>query len=47
LWHRNSRTDWNRPRQWEEDYQRKLEAWNVRRLYRSGAVNKLVKAIDK
>jgi len=42
LWPQNSRTEWNVPRQWK-----RRANWKVRLLYGAGAMNELVKEIDK
>jgi len=36
-------TEWNRPRQWKRINEMRIATWNVRTLYRTGAMNELVK----
>jgi len=47
LWPHNSQTDGNRCGQWKRNHEMRIETWNVRPLHTAGAVNKLVKEMDK
>ena len=39
-------TEWNRPTQWKRINEIRIAIWNVRTLYRAGAMNELVKEMD-
>jgi hypothetical protein len=43
MWPRNSQIDWNPPMQWKRINKMRLATWNVRTLYRAGAMNEMVK----
>jgi len=47
LWPQNSQTEWNGPRQWKRINDVRRANWNVRLLYGAGAMNELVKEMDK
>jgi len=46
LWLQKSQTEWNQPRQWKRINDMRRVTWNVRMLYRAGAVNEMVKDMD-
>jgi len=47
LWPQNGQTEWNRPKQWKRINEMRIENWNLSTLYRAGAMNELIKGMDK
>ena len=43
----NGQTEWNRFRQWKRIKEVWLATWDVHTLYRAGAMNELLKEMDK
>jgi hypothetical protein len=43
----SEQSEWNRPRQWKRTNEMRIATWNVCTLHRAGAVNELVKKMDK
>jgi len=40
-------SEWNQPMQWKRINEMRIATWNVRTLHRAGAINELVKEMDK
>jgi hypothetical protein len=47
MWPRNSQIGWNRPMQWKRNKEMRLVTWNVHTLYRAGAMNEMVKEMER
>jgi len=39
----SEQTEWNRTRQWKRINEIRITTWNVRTMYRAGAMNEMVK----
>ena len=47
MWPQKSQTEWNRPRHWKRINEIRIETWNLSTLHGAGAMNELVKELDK
>jgi hypothetical protein len=47
MWPWNNQTDWNRPMQRKRINEMRLATLNVRMLYRAGAMNEMVKEMER
>jgi hypothetical protein len=47
LWPQKSNTEWKQPRQWKRINEIRIATWNLSTLHRAGAMNELVKELDK